>query len=229
MGIFNAVFGGFREIRNLEAEKAVLEKENKANKAREEARLEAERRTRREHEDRVESLKREHRREIDELTYEKSRGSRLDNDLVEDAEVDAERKVSQIKEDVKTQIAEANARIEIIKTESASQVRTAKSEAKADALAEWSQTVHELESELASEVSRTSAAVARSEEKDRTIEVLQGMISDYKEFVQFVLNKVPDVDMSNFNINVEMPAPEVHIVGQGKNEKGGDKQEHKKS
>lgn len=214
--MLNALFGGFREIRKLEAEKAVLEKENKAAAKREEERLESERRTRVANERAVEDLNRRHRQELEDIKFENGRILRNADANITDVDESAERR-----------IAKAEAETDRVKANAASEVKLAKLEAKAEAREEFGAEIHELESSLANEVANTAAAEARSDERNATIEVLQGQVSDYKEFVQFVLNKVPDIDMSSFKIDVTMPAPEVTVINGGAKPEA--KQEQKKS
>lgn len=70
--------------------------------------------------------------------------------------------------------------------------------------------------DLANEFAEEAAEErGRNGEKDTVIKSLESQIANYTKFVEFAMNKLPEVDLSNFNINVDVPPSEVTVVTQG--------------
>lgn len=224
------MFGGYREIRNLETKVSELERENKSLKSRDESRENIIRDLRRSHDSVLYELRRDHSREVEEVQHRldnierehEAEIDRINNEVhsrIDEIDANADSRIAQVRSESSVAIKEAEADAEV-------RVREAKSAAKAELVEKleevrnsYSVDIVELETRLAREVAKTAEAKALAEERQTTVKNLENQIQDYKEFVQFVLNKVPNVDLTKFNINVEVPPAEVHVVG---GQKGGE-------
>ena len=165
-------------------------------------------------------------RRVSDDNYEERRSRRIDANDYEDT-------ITRLKRDVETETnlrlgatAEVEDRLErevaaevvSIQAEADAQVLKAESErdiarAEATLLAQKNsaEEVNNLKDTLAGAIARSTAAEARSETMDTVVEGLEGQVDGYRKFVEFAMTKLPNVDMSKFNINVEVPAAEVNV------------------
>ncbi len=104
--------------------------------------------------------------------------------------------------------ASQEARVQKVQTEADAKVAKAKIEAEESARKSIDNAV---EAQHNAEIV-AAGAIAASEEKDETISNLEDVIDGLNELVQFLATKIPNVDLTKFNINVEVPAQEVTIV-----------------
>lgn len=214
MGILRNLLGGVSA--RLESDKRVKELESK---------LKASDKTKEDISKALENLQRDIRRERNEAEYQEIRARRHHDDELNDRDTDQEIALARVEDEANARVEEAEKKARSAESEADLRVKLARTEAKTEVREEYSSTIHSLESDLATERADTAAAEARAKEKDSTIESLREQISDYKEFVQFVLGKVPTVDLSKFSINIDMPPTEVTVVGGNKPEqKGGGEQ-----
>jgi predicted nucleic acid-binding Zn-ribbon protein len=72
--------------------------------------------------------------------------------------------------------------------------------------------VDKLKSDVARETAQAAAAQALVGELKNSVARLESNVQDYREFVMFILTKLPEVDLSKFNINIDVPAAEVKVV-----------------
>lgn len=158
-----------------------------------------------------EELKQTRRVHGEEMYLQERKYERKTNDL--SYTIETERKRHKQEEDTlnkRVEEAEMNAD-ETIATRVAEQTAVARLEIEEQYVNE----LNEVQSLAITEVARADAAEARAEEKDEVIKELKSQLKDYREFVQFAMEKLPTVDMSKFNVNVDMPSPEVTVVSQG--------------
>lgn len=145
-------------------------------------------------------------------THLERRAAVLQTELVnarEDAKR-AEERAGAISERNEAEVDEELARLDsIVEDRVAEKVATERTKIRA----EFEKKIDELKDAAADAEVETAAAVATSEEKENTIVSLTKQVEQYGEFVKFVMTKLPTVDLSKFNINVEVPAAEVTVVG----------------
>jgi chromosome segregation ATPase len=58
-----------------------------------------------------------------------------------------------------------------------------------------------------------AAAMSTAEAQEDTIKSLKAQIADYNEMIKFISSKIPTVDLSSFNINVDVQPAEVNVSG----------------
>ncbi len=129
----------------------------------------------------------------------------------------AENRVRRIKEEHEHRITimkeEHESDIAIVKVETSAEIQSVRDTAQADADDRFIKVIDGLKSEVTDAEVRASGAEASAEERRGVIETLQGELAKHDELIRFVMTKLPNVDLSKFNINVEIPAPEVVVVG----------------
>ena len=121
----------------------------------------------------------------------------------------AEHRVRRVKE-------ESAHREEIMKNDHSAEIKSIKMTASEEAEEDLRDDINDLTDELAEAHGNVNAEMARAEERAVTITTLQGELKKHDELIRFVMTKLPSVDLSKFNINIDVPAVQVVTV------KGGD-------
>ena len=115
---------------------------------------------------------------------------------------DSENKVRRMKE-------ECGSRMGILKTETEAKIKDVKLTANKEAEEEMEELIDDLQDDLSEANENYARANSRAEERLDTIKSLKEQITNYKEFVKYAINKLPDVKLDKFNINVDVPATTV--------------------
>ena len=218
-----AIFKNFGSNQKLNTEKADLEKEVKVLKSRVESRDETIKITRREQEDRDYRTTRDHTRERESagfnLSQEKERGETKVTELNrghknEMDELAAEHSTESMR--METAVEDLEGRLDMVESETtekvASEVKIKVAVARGEIREEFVKEVDSLKTDVKDALVTAAASTAEAEEKGVVVSSLQGQLKDYREFVQFAMEKLPNVDLSKFNINVDIPSPEVTVV-----------------
>lgn len=153
------------------------------------------------HKDEIELLKRQVA-DAEELADEKAsvtvRKAKLE---AEDAVGDLERAEERYAADVDFILARHQEEMDAVQTE-----------AELAARAKVAKEVDELKAEAAEETARAAAAASRAAEQEAVVKGLTAQLENYNKFVTTILTKVPNVDLSKFNIEVAVPPTEVTVV-----------------
>lgn len=145
------------------------------------------------------------RRLHDDEIYEIRRSAERRVKNAEDKNVDLERQVKNLN----TELAETR---EITDETIQKRVLEATYNAEIEAMLKVEKEVDTLKADVARETAQSGAAQAEVKILNKTVDGLRSDIKAYQEFVQFVLTMLPKVDMSKFNINVEVPKTEVTVA-----------------
>lgn len=192
------------------AEREVQRLNKRIESMKEDERLAAKERTKRQEEkarqDEEEKyeLGRQHKKELDEAQDQLESAKKAAADAKADLERERKRFEKEREADEEHFYATVNARVEEL-------TRAAKDEAR-----------REVESELADSWNFANEAHSEASEfkgenagLKETIAAQAEQLKNYSEFVKVVLAKIPEVDLSSFNINVDVPTPEVVVNNHG--------------
>lgn len=161
-------------------------------------------------EGKVEEAEEKAKKEIEKVKFEAGRN-------LSRAEDKADNSVRRIKEETAHRIfvlkSENDSAIAIIKMETAAEIESVRENSQTVSDNEYCNDIENLKDRLAQSERRESGAEARASEKDTTIQALKTDLKTHDELIRFVMTKLPSVDLSKFNINIDVPTPEVVVVG----------------
>lgn len=193
------LFPHVADIKATEADKKTAEKkvttlENTVERMREDAKETARRNAESDY-----LSKRDHERTVDSFEYQ-IKGLKTQ---IQDAEERADKAEEDADDEVERRVENATLNVE------------------ATVRKEVAKEVDGLKSDVARETAQAAAAQSEAKEKTETISILREELTEYQEFVKYIADKLPSVDMSKFNINVDVPSPEVTVVSNGGGKKQG--------
>lgn len=139
-----------------------------------------------EHKDKIKSLEKENKEIKERSWYEK---------------IQLESRVKELESEIKNVIYKCESEKEIEK----SRIRSHYIDKFKDKLVEYERRAIEAEAK-----SKNYDNVMK--ERDKTIDRLEDELKSKDDFIKFVLTKIPSVDLSKFDVNVEMPKPQVTVI-----------------
>ena len=104
---------------------------------------------------------------------------------------------------------EAEHREKIYKAKAESEAKILRSEVRKEIESDMTDTVEGLKEDLADANIDEAEADTKAKERLKTIETQDRIINDYRDFIKYVMVKLPEIDLKNFNINVDIPTTTV--------------------
>lgn len=191
MSLIEQLFPSFGEVRKISNELSELKTEVKEKDDQIEMLTESLANTRKENARFMDEVKYEHSRELskknDELQLTRDQVSRKCTELIEDAARTAETNAVRVKASIDKAVIDARAAVD-------------------DEVAELKETLQEA---LVNE----AAAVSLADSQELAIEALQAQVSNYYDVITFLATKLPDVDLTKFNVNVDVAPAQVTVNG----------------
>jgi len=143
---------------------------------------------------------------------------------VDDVEIESAKEITRAKDEAENRVRrvkeESSHREDIVAKDHAAELKNVELTAEAKAFDEYIAEVDDLKDAVAGASATASAAVARADAKEEVITTLREEFKVHDDLIKYVMTKLPEVDLSKFEINIEVPAPTVvNQKGQGKQEK----------